>query len=544
MQYTMLSLVIAFISLPICSLCIRKSGFSPKSSVFYRYILFLLGLQAFIAFVAVCANGAAPVPVTVPEYLTVAFPPMSILTLYFDRVSLTMFSFICFISQVVYRFSLTYLDGELKHRNFIFTLSCAIFSAQALVISGNLILFLVCWIGLSLSLHALLEYYPERQRAILAARKKFIISRIGDVSLFIGIAALYSHFNTVDISSLFKIAHGVLSAHDAVYFQTAALCIVGAAICKSAQFPFHTWLPDTLEAPTPVSALMHAGIVNGGGYALIRFSPFFASAELALNIATCVGAATAMLGMVVMWTQASIKKSLAWSTVMQMGLMILQCGLGAYALAFIHILGHGFYKAQAFLLSGTISEAKQPAVITHSFAKSISSLLLGIIISALMLWIVASLTGLDASNWPGGIISMIVLILALAQIAVPQFSTHNPNVLLRLLLCAMILSFVIISEVTVSNFYSESFAPVAPLIDRGIAGQLIAFVIIALFSALSILSCALPFLTKSKYGEMFYSHAVNGFYIGLYADRVVRTLWPQKKLQEVTLPQSMLGDKV
>ena len=515
---------------------------SPKSSVFYRSSLLLLGLQAFIALVAAGTSDVASVTVTAPEFLKVSFPPMAILTLYLDRLSLTMFSFISFIALMVYRFSMTYLDGESKHSNFIFTLACAIFSAQALVISGNLILFLLSWIALSLSLHALLEHYPERQRAILAARKKFIISRIGDISLLLGIIALYSHFNTADIAPLFKRADGALSSADVFYFQIAALCLVGAAICKSAQVPFHTWLPDTLEAPTPVSALMHAGIVNGGGYALIRFSPFFRSADLALNIATCVGAATAMLGMIVMWTQTSIKKSLAWSTVMQMGFMILQCGLGAYALAFIHILGHGFYKAQAFLLSGTIAEAKQPPCLTYSFTRSISSLLLGIIISGLMLWIVASLTGLYVNDWPGGIVSIIVLILALAQIVVPQFGTHNPPLLLRLLLSAVILSFVIISEVSVSYFYGASFGNVTPLLDRGIPGLIIAIVVIALFSTLSVLSCALPFLTRSKYGGIYYSHAVNGFYLGLYGDRLVRALWPQKRAQEEIIPISMLGE--
>lgn len=538
-------IVLALLSFLIYSICIIKTKISsPKTSALYRASLFLLGTQALLAIFATFTSDTIPRVLTVSDFIEASPALTSIFTLYFDRVSLTMLAFISFIALVIYRYSMTYLEGESKQSNFIFTLACAIFSAQALVISGNLILFLLCWISLSLCLHALLEYYPERQRAILAARKKFIISRIGDIFLLLGIIALYSHFNTVDIASLFKLANGALSSTDTFYFQIAAICIVGAAICKSAQVPFHTWLPDTLEAPTPVSALMHAGIVNGGGYALIRLSPLFTSAELALNIATCVGAATATIGMVVMWTQTSIKKSLAWSTVMQMGFMILQCGLGAYALAFIHILGHGFYKAQAFLLSGTISETKHPLILPLSFTRSVNSLFLGIIISGLMLWIVASLTGLDANSWPGGIISIIVLILALAQIAVPQFSVNNPHLLLRLLSCSTILSLVIISEAGVSRFYGASFANVAPLLDRGLAGQIIAIVIITLFSTLSVLSCALPFLTKSKYGEIFYSHAVNGFYVGLYTDRLVRALWPQKRAQEVILPISILGKKL
>ena len=551
MYTVLLNLVVIFLFFPLYSLGIKKAvTFPPKYSVFYRFSLLILGSQALVASIAVCMSTTKAVTLSMNDYvagrfgLLESFKAVSIVTLYFDRVSLTMFSFISFIALVVYRYSLTYLDGEAKQPSFMLTLAGAIFSAQALVISGNLVLFALCWIALSLSLHALLEYYPERQRAILAARKKFIISRIGDGFLLLGILALYYHFNTADIVSLFKIANGTVRSVDILYFQIAALCIVGAAVCKSAQVPFHTWLPDTLEAPTPVSALMHAGIVNGGGYALIRFSPLFTSAELALNIATGVGAGTAVVGMVVMWTQTTIKKSLAWSTVMQMGFMILQCGLGAYALAFIHILGHGFYKAHAFLLSGTISESRQPPLVSASFRKSVSLLSVGIIISGVLVWVVTTTTGIDANNWPGGLISLFVLMLALAQVAVPQFNTDNPNWLLRILSSAALICFVIVSEVVVSNFYGASFANVPPLLDRGVAGYIIAAVILTFFLGLSLLSCALPFLTNSKYGERLYTHAVNGFYIGLYADRFARFLWPQEKPKTIAVPVSILRGRL
>ena len=544
MSYSITVVVISFFFLPLYCIFLRNAvTCSPRSSVTYQYSLLILGFQAFAGLVAICLSDPGPATVTLPGFLKAHFPPASILTLYLDRFSLTMFSFIAFIGLVVYRYSMTYLDGESKHGRFILVLSCAIFSAQALVISGNLILFATCWILLSLTLHVLLEHYPERQRAILAARKKFIISRIGDLFLLVGIITLYLRFHTADIASLFELANSTTNSTDTFHLQIAALCIVGAAICKSAQIPFHTWLPDTLEAPTPVSALMHAGIVNGGGFALIRFSPLFTSAELALNIATCVGGTTAMLGMIVMWTQTSIKKSLAWSTVMQMGFMVLQCGLGAYSLALIHILGHGFYKARAFLLSGTISESKQPPMITHSFKRSIISLLFGIAISVSILWIASSLTGLQAKSWPGGIISLIVLILALAQIAVPQFKANNPNLMARVISCAALLSFVVLSEAGVSKFYGANFAHVTPLLDRGMAGQFIATIVITLFSILALLSCGLPFFAKSRYGQICYSHAVNGFYVGLYADRVVRALWAQKHSKTRPMPISIIGEQ-
>jgi NAD(P)H-quinone oxidoreductase subunit 5 len=133
-----------------------------------------------------------------------------------------------------------------------------------------------------------------------------------------------------------------------------ACLLVAAALLKSAQFPFHTWLPDTMETATPVSALMHAGIVNAGGILVLRLHPLIAQSEVALAILASVGAITAVFGSVVMLTQASIKRSLAFSTVAQMGFMMLELGLGAYHLALLHLVAHSLYKAHAFLSSGTV----------------------------------------------------------------------------------------------------------------------------------------------------------------------------------------------
>ena len=133
-----------------------------------------------------------------------------------------------------------------------------------------------------------------------------------------------------------------------------AVLAATAALTKSAQFPFHSWLPETMEAPTPVSALMHAGIINAGGALLLRFAPVIVRVPAALLLLTVVGSLTAVLGMLAMWSQVKVKRTLAWSTVGQMGFMMVQCGLAAFPAALVHILGHGLYKAWSFLRTGDL----------------------------------------------------------------------------------------------------------------------------------------------------------------------------------------------
>ena len=132
------------------------------------------------------------------------------------------------------------------------------------------------------------------------------------------------------------------------------LSLVCGAMLKSAQFPFHSWLPDTMETPTPVSALMHAGIINAGGFLIVRLSPLVTLSPLSLHILAVVGAFTAIFASLVMMTQASVKRMLAFSTIAQMGFMMLQCGVGAFSIAVLHIVAHSLYKAHAFLSSGSV----------------------------------------------------------------------------------------------------------------------------------------------------------------------------------------------
>lgn len=267
-----------------------------------------------------------------------------------DVVSVTMLSLVSFVGWVVLRYSASYLDGEARHRVFLGWMATTLASVLALVQAGNLILFFLAWVATSLSLHKLLLFYPDRPQAIRAARKKFITARIGDVALASAALLLFIAYGTFDIAAILTQAR---AGTGPAIVPWAAGFLALAAVLKSAQFPSHGWLTEVMETPTPVSALLHAGVINAGGFLLIRFADVMLMAPGVLAVLAMLGGFTALFGGLVMLTQPAVKTSLAWSTIAQMGFMTMQCGLALFPLALLHIVAHSLYKAHAFLASGT-----------------------------------------------------------------------------------------------------------------------------------------------------------------------------------------------
>jgi len=296
-------------------------------------------------------------PVTLRLSLMPHGPLADLTILLIDPLSVTLLLLVGFLGAVIARFSRNYMAGEPREGHFYKWLAATVGSVLCVVISGNLLLFTMAWMATSLSLHHLLVFYRERPAALLAAHKKFIISRLGDVCLIATMIWVASVFGTLDFLTLFEQAEAMFRDGAGMpehHLHGIALLLVSGALLKSAQFPFHTWLPDTLETPTPVSALMHAGIINAGGYLVVRLSPLVVLSTPSLVLLAAAGAFTAVFAGLVMLTQTSLKKSLAFSTVAQMGFMMLQCGLGAFAFAVLHIVAHSLYKAHAFLGSGAL----------------------------------------------------------------------------------------------------------------------------------------------------------------------------------------------
>lgn len=272
------------------------------------------------------------------------------LSLRLDAVSATMLAMIAVIGWAVLRYAVTYLDGEARQGAFIGWLSATLAAVLLFVLAGNLVHLVLAWIATSLCLHRLLLFYPDRIQAIRGARKKLIVARISDVALLGAAILLWQAYGSADIATILGEARDGIAPTGAL---VAAALLGIAAVLKSVQFPVNGWLTEVVDTPTPVSALLHAGVVNGGGFLLIRFADVMLLSPGVLAVLVMIGGFTALLGGLAMLGQPAVKNSLAWSTIAQMGFMIMQCGLALFPLALLHIVAHSFYKAHAFLSSGT-----------------------------------------------------------------------------------------------------------------------------------------------------------------------------------------------
>lgn len=283
------------------------------------------------------------------------------LALRVDSLSTLLFAMVSLLGAAIARYAIRYLDGEERQWYLYRYLALTVVAVSLFVLSSNLLMLIAAWLVTSYGLHNLLVFYSDRPQAIYAARKKIIISRIGDALLIAGIVLTYHIFGTFDFDEIFsEVRYVAADSPDGRLLGIVGFLFVAGSMSKSAQFPFHFWLPETMETPAPVSALMHAGIINAGGFLITRLSPILQEATAAHLLLVLVGAFTAVFGVLVMITQNDIKKKLAYSTIAQMGMMMFACGLGAYTVALFHMFAHSFYKAHAFLSTGTlIDETKK-----------------------------------------------------------------------------------------------------------------------------------------------------------------------------------------
>jgi NAD(P)H-quinone oxidoreductase subunit 5 len=260
-----------------------------------------------------------------------------------------------YIGWVIVRYSHRYLQGEANERRYLRLLSLTLAAVSLVLAADHLALLAGAWIGTSLTLHRLLRFYVERPAARLAAHKKFLSARIADATLIGAVALLGTAYGTLSLETLLAAAvHGVPPLA-----QAGLVLLVVTALLKCAQLPLHGWLIQVMEAPTPVSALLHAGVVNLGGVVLIRFAPLLAQAPAALLVLATVATLTVVMASLVTGTRISIKVALAWSTVAQMGFMLLQIAVGLPAMALLHLVAHSLYKAHAFLAAGGVVQRQQ-----------------------------------------------------------------------------------------------------------------------------------------------------------------------------------------
>jgi NAD(P)H-quinone oxidoreductase subunit 5 len=284
--------------------------------------------------------------------LSTASGPLQLI-LHFDALSGAVMVLVAFVGWVVARFARRYLDGEAREGTFHGLMLATLASVLLMVQAGSLAVLIAAFICTGMGLRQLLLFYPARGAARRAANKFTLVWFLGDGLLVLAGILAWQAFGTADIAEITRRAGEGMG----IAGQAAAALLVAAAMLKTAAFPVHGWLTEVMEAPTPVSALLHAGIINSGGFLLIRFAGAVQASPAAMAALVLVGGFTALFGACVMLTQPAIKTALAWSTIAQMGFMLLECGLGLWALAVLHLVAHSTYKAHAFLSSGSAIEA-------------------------------------------------------------------------------------------------------------------------------------------------------------------------------------------
>jgi len=274
-----------------------------------------------------------------------------------DQLSVLWLLFVTGIGSLIHLYSISYMhDDENMHKFFAY-LNLFVFFMITLVVGSNLLVLFIGWEGVGLCSYLLIGFWHKNQDYNDAAKKAFIMNRIGDLGLLIGIFILGHLFSTLDYTTLKTAITGATNL-DLYWLSAAALCLFIGATGKSAQIPLYTWLPDAMAGPTPVSALIHAAtMVTAGIFMITRLNFIFDLTPDVQNIIAVIGAITALVAATIGLVQNDIKKVLAYSTVSQLGLMFLALGLGAYEVAVFHVITHAFFKACLFLGSGSVIHA-------------------------------------------------------------------------------------------------------------------------------------------------------------------------------------------
>jgi NAD(P)H-quinone oxidoreductase subunit 5 len=460
---------------------------------------------------------------------TPALPGVAIL---FDALTAVMFLLVSFVGSIVVHYARNYMAGDPGHARFTRLLGFTLASVLLLILSGNMAMFFIAWVATSMGLSRLLTFYADRPAAILAARKKFIASRIGDAALAGAIFLAWQAFGTLEFTGLFAALQGVAASGETpAGLGLAAVLIAIAALLKSAQFPLHGWLTEVMETPTPVSALLHAGIINAGGFLALRFSPLLQLSTPSLDLLLIVGGFTALFASVVMLTQNAIKVALAWSTIAQMGFMLLQCGLGAWPAALLHIVAHSLYKAHAFLSSGSVvdiartSWSPSPGGAPHP--ARLGLVMLGVLAGV---GIIGTVSGFDIGREPGLFALGAILLMGLTHYIAQSIDTRPTGfVIARTVVAAL---GVAAAWFALQSGMAAVMAGTLPdLANRSDGIALVAIItVVAGFAALTIgqasFITAKPGGATPEWARAFYVHAQNGLYVNAIANRLVLRWWP------------------
>jgi NADH-quinone oxidoreductase subunit L len=271
-----------------------------------------------------------------------------------DPLSVYMILIVSGISTLIHLYAVSYMERDRGFARFFAYLNYFVFSMLLLVLAGNFLLLIVGWAFVGAASYLLISFWYRRTTATRAGIKAFVINVLGDVGLVLGTYFIFKHTGTLEFLKVFKLAPHVFHSGEGDIVAGCILLLVGA-FAKSAQIPLHTWLPDAMEGPTPVSALIHAAtMVTAGVYLIARMHPLFELAPAAQDVGAIVGAATLLIAATIALTQTDIKRVIAYSTMSQIGYMIMGVSVGAYAAGMFHLMTHAFFKALLFMGAGSI----------------------------------------------------------------------------------------------------------------------------------------------------------------------------------------------
>lgn len=439
-----------------------------------------------------------------------------------DTLSVIMYLMVSIIGLVVLRFSYNYLEGDENHTKFIGWLSLTIALVQVLVISGNLFLFFAAWVGTSLALNKLLLFYPNRRNAKLGAQKKNIVARLGDISLLIAFTLIYVELETGDLETIFSLATTLESG--SLLLELSIVFLVLCAAFKSAQLPLHGWLLEVMEAPTPVSALLHAGLLNAGPFLMIRFSYVLDAVYFAPILLFTIGAITALYGAIVFTTQPTIKTSLAYSSVGHMGFTLMTCGLGLYSAALLHLVSHSFYKAHAFLSSGSLIDK----VRTHQkygFERkgNVLKIILAFITALGLYGVIANTWGITLETEFQLLIIGGVIYSGSATLLVNSFdSTSSFKSIVKVLGISVLVVNMFFALEGLMSFYIGDTIP--EISQPSLLLMIISGGMLILFFLTILLQSIFPMMNLKMSYRNFGIHVRNGFYLNVFMNKLVRSL--------------------
>ncbi|MFO0691992.1 MAG: NADH-quinone oxidoreductase subunit L [Polyangiales bacterium] len=499
----------------------RRDPFRPISAASGLSLAFAL---LSLATVLLAPAGAAPHP--------------ALRALRFDLVTGVMLVLVTFLGLVIARYSRAYLAGDAGSLRYVRWLGATLACVTLLLLADHLLLLAAAWMGTSLALHRLLTFYEDRTPALVAAHKKFLVSRLADGFLLGGIALVHSVVGRVDLRSL----EGFLDGREDLptSLEVATLLFVVAAALKSAQLPFHGWLTQVMEAPTPVSALLHAGIVNLGGFLMIRLAPLLLRSDVAATSLVALGTVTAVVASLVVSTRVSIKVALAWSTIAQMGLMLLECGLGAFGLALFHLVAHSLYKAHAFLSAGSVVDVhrsgvegreRAPSVLT--FGSSVAALFLLAVVSASVATVALAGTsgGLALHDLP------FVVLLVLSLLSLPMRKpVHGVRGFLALSLRGL--------AVAALFGLAHAFAAEGLVPTEGVHAGASSILALVGFTALFVLDSLLRAAPRGRLARTLHPYLFAGLFLDELFTRWTFRLWPPHLPERTTPHHPILNPEI